>query len=63
MTPCQHFSNSIGGIAGSSIAVISTFQENLEWWIRITGGCLGIAIGVISLYRLLRHPISNDPEP
>jgi len=65
MTPCQHVSNSIAGVAGSSFAVLSTMQEQLDWWIRITGGCLGLAIGIISLYRLLHHPIqiSNDKWP
>ena len=57
MTSYQHFTNATAGLVGSSLAVISTFQENLEWGIRVTGGLLGIAIGVISLYRLMRHPV------
>ena len=57
MTPIQHFTNATAGLVGSSLAVISTFQENLEWGIRVTGGLLGIAIGVISLYRMLKHPV------
>jgi len=45
--------NGLIGTASSCIAVITTFQEQLEWWIRISGASLGLLIGTITLINLL----------
>jgi len=45
--------NAMTGIAGSVFAVLTTFQEQVEWWIRITGGMLGILVALISLLSLI----------
>jgi len=45
--------NGIAGMVGSFMAVLTTFQEQLEWWIRITGGLLGLLIGAITLFNLI----------
>ena len=37
MTIQQTALNGITGICSSSLAVISTFQVELDWWVRITG--------------------------
>ena len=47
--------NGLVGMASSCFAVISTFQEQLEWWIRISGASLGLLIGTITLYNLLKE--------
>jgi hypothetical protein len=47
-------SNGIAGTVASFGAVITTFQTQLEWWVRMSGGLLGLAIGCITLYNLLR---------
>lgn len=49
-------SRGLTGMGGSIIAVIAPFQEQLEWWVRITGGFLGVAIAGVTLFRLLSHP-------
>jgi len=54
MTTNQIITNAATGLAGSMLSVITTFQEELEWYVRMTGGLLGIAIAAISLYRLLK---------
>jgi sorbitol-specific phosphotransferase system component IIC len=41
------------GIASSAVAVLTTFQESLEYWIRVTGGMLGILIALITLLNFL----------
>ena len=41
-------------MAGSFLGIVSTFQDQLDWSIRITGGVVGLAVGLISLYRLVR---------
>jgi hypothetical protein len=43
------------GVAGSIIAVVSPYQEQVEWIIQILGGLLGIAVAVVSLYHLLKN--------
>ena len=43
------------GVAGSIIAVVSPYQEQVEWTIQILGGLLGIAVAVVSLYHLLKN--------
>lgn len=45
--------NGLTGISASYFAVISTFQEQLEWWVRLSGGSLGLAVAAVTLYRLL----------
>ena len=43
------------GLAGSTLAVLSPYQEQMEWTIQILGGLLGIAVAVVSLYHLLNN--------
>ncbi len=43
------------GMAGSALAVISPYQQQMEWTIQILGGLLGIAVAVVSLYHLLKN--------
>ena len=43
------------GVAGSILAVVSPYQEQVEWTIQILGGLLGIAVAVVSLYHLLKN--------
>lgn len=53
----HHYHTVVNGIAGMTAslgAVITTFQTQLEWWVRMSGGCLGLAIGCITLYNLIR---------
>lgn len=56
MTHYQTFTTGLFGVVGSTFGVLSTFQEQLDWGVRITGGCLGLAVGIISLYRLIKLP-------
>lgn len=46
--------NGVAGISASFGAVLTTFQTQLEWWIRISGGILGIMVTIITIYNLLR---------
>jgi len=53
MTTYQTLTNAVFGMAGSFLGVLSTFQEQFDWSIRITGGVVGLVVGLISLYRLI----------
>jgi hypothetical protein len=53
MTTYQTLTNAVFGMAGSFLGVVSTFQEQFDWSIRITGGVVGLVVGLISLYRLI----------
>jgi succinate-acetate transporter protein len=46
--------NGIIGVLSSGFAVLTTFQEQLEWVVRVTGGFLGIIVVCITIYNLLR---------
>lgn len=53
----SHFYNLVNGLVGviaSLLGVISTFQEQLEYGIRITGGIIGILIGLVTLYNFVK---------
>jgi len=47
--------NGFAGMIASFLAVLTTFQEQLEWWIRLTGGLLGILIALITLCNLIQN--------
>jgi cytochrome c biogenesis protein CcdA len=47
-------SNGICGVVASFAGVVTTFQMQLEWWVRISGGVLGVFIGILTLINLLR---------
>lgn len=49
-------SNGIIGVTSGMLAIITTFQEQFEWWIRNTGGVLALLVAAVSLYRLIRRP-------
>ena len=53
MTSYQTLTNAVFGMAGSFLGVVSTFQEQFDWSIRISGGLVGLAVGLISLYRVI----------
>jgi len=51
------FKIALHGVIGSSasvLAVLTTFQENLEFGLRVVGSLLGIVTAVLSIVRILR---------
>jgi hypothetical protein len=53
----SHLYNLVNGAVGtvaSLLGVISTCQEQFEYGVRITGGLIGILIGLITLYNFIR---------
>jgi hypothetical protein len=45
--------NGITGVIASFGAVITTFQTQLEWWVRMSGSVLGILVALVTLHNLL----------
>jgi hypothetical protein len=45
--------NGATGILASATSVITTFQTQLEWWVRMSGSVVGLIIALISLYNLI----------
>jgi hypothetical protein len=43
----------IGTIA-PAVGFVTSFQEQLEWWMRMTSLTIGILVGILSLVKLLR---------
>jgi hypothetical protein len=46
--------DSVVGIAATSLGLITSLQENLEYNLRIASLILGIVVGLVSLYRIIR---------
>ena len=56
LTPLERTIESIVGIAAPTLGFITSVQENVEYGLRIFSLLIGIVIGAISLYRLLKEP-------
>lgn len=56
LTPLTRTIESIIGVAAPTFGFITSIQENVEYGLRIFSLLIGIAIGAISLYRLLKKP-------
>jgi hypothetical protein len=54
MNPEQTFTNGLVGVISSTLGVLSTFQEQLDYGVRVSGGILFLVISCISLYRLIK---------
>jgi hypothetical protein len=59
MNTPQILLNGLVGITGSTVAVVSTFQEQLDWSVRFSASCVGLAIALISLYRAIGRRIKR----
>lgn len=59
MNTPQILINGFVGITGSTVAVVSTFQEQLDWSVRFSASCVGLAIALISLYRAIGRRIKR----
>ena len=52
--PISTVSNGIIGVLSSGFAVLTSFQEHLEWGMRIVSLFLGIIVAGITIYNLLK---------
>jgi hypothetical protein len=53
-SPLYNLINGAIGTVASFLGVISTFQEQFEYGVRITGGVIGILVGLITLFNFAR---------
>ncbi|HBE23263.1 MAG TPA: hypothetical protein DDW21_07455 [Verrucomicrobiales bacterium] len=44
----------IVGIASPVVGVITSFQEQIEWHLRVSSLCVGLAVGVMSLVSMFK---------
>ena len=42
------------GIASPMVGVITSYQEQLEWHLRVSSLCVGLAVGVMSLVSMFK---------
>lgn len=42
------------GFSASTIAVITSFQQEVEWWVRIATSVVGLMIAILSLVLMVR---------
>jgi len=46
--------DSLVGMAAPTMGLITSMQEQFEYWLRIGSLLVGITVGLVSLYRVLR---------
>ena len=46
--------NAFIGITASMVAVVTSFQQEIEWWLRISTSVVGLLIGVLSLITMIK---------
>ena len=50
----DYLSKSIDGIASPVLGVVTSFQEQLEWHLRVASLLVGLAVGVMSLVAMVK---------
>ncbi len=50
----DYVSKAIVGIASPVVGVLTSFQEQIEWHLRIASLVVGLAVGVMSLVAMIR---------
>jgi putative flippase GtrA len=50
------------GVSASAIAVITSFQQEIEWWVRISTSVIGLMIAIVSLYIMVRKAFFIKPD-
>jgi hypothetical protein len=58
-SPMGSITNGFTGIAASTLALITSFQEQLDWWVRFSGSVILLAISIISLYNMVSQLITK----
>tara|TARA_B100000963_G_scaffold357431_1_gene379622 strand:- start:2034 stop:2198 length:165 start_codon:yes stop_codon:yes gene_type:complete len=46
--------DSLIGMAAPVIGLVTSMQEQFEYWLRVGSLVVGIAVGIASLYRLIK---------
>jgi hypothetical protein len=44
----------VAGTVAPALGVVTSFQEQLDWGLRMTSLTIGIVVGLLSLFRLLK---------
>jgi cytochrome c biogenesis protein CcdA len=46
--------NAFIGLTASMVAVVTSFQQEIEWWLRISTSVVGLLIGILSLITMVK---------
>ena len=46
--------DSLVGMAAPMLGLITSMQEQFEYWLRVGSLLVGIAVGLVSLYRVIK---------
>ncbi len=47
--------NGITGILASAGAVLTTYQTQLEWWVRVASSFACLTVSIITIYNLIKR--------
>jgi len=48
------FIDSLVGMAAPTMGLITSMQEQFEYWLRVGSLIVGITVGLVSLYRVIK---------
>lgn len=47
------------GIGANLLGVITSFQQELEWWLRISSLAVGLVVGLLTAWSIIRKARRN----
>jgi hypothetical protein len=50
----DYVTKALVGVASPLLGVITSFQEQVEWSLRVASLCVGLAVGIMSLVPMVR---------
>lgn len=50
----DHFTKTIFGVCAPVLGVLTSFQQEIEWHLRIISLVIGIIVGLLSMWGLIR---------
>jgi hypothetical protein len=50
----DHFAKTIVGICAPTLGVITSYQEQIEWHLRVSSLAIGVLVGALSLASIVR---------
>jgi hypothetical protein len=50
----EHFTKTIVGVCAPALGVLTSFQQEIEWHLRIISLVIGIIVGLLSMWGLIK---------
>jgi hypothetical protein len=54
MNSNQTLANGVFGMIATAGSIMTSFQSEIEWWLRVSSLVIGIAVGLLTLRNLIK---------